>query len=377
MDHQIYDSGDQVAMQVEGGSFAVCLLLCGLPGSGKSTFVRDITGAAAGLGNSGQQQDDTLKVLSSKFDQIDSIEYDKVARHELDQQQHSNGEEAEEFESSDLDAWRKSRTKALEILTRKLGAHFTADDSHSGSLLVILDDNFHLRSMRRDVYRTCQNVVKQRCELDGRIPTIGFCVVYFDTPLETCLERNSSRIGKEFIPDDVVVRMAASIEPPDENKPNASFERCHVTFDNSSGGQVGRYNGVIRCIHESTDNPVRPKSELSPEEQEQKKQDLLREREATRKNMTQQSDLLLRRLVGAVGRVEKNRSKDANATRKSIMDDIKCGDKIGDLSLERIALRFASAVTGNNKLNHWSDSDETPLIKAIHSSFHEFQDSRR
>lgn len=362
-------------MHVEEGSFAVCLLLCGLPGSGKSTFARDVASAGAGQGS--QQRDVSLKVLSSKFDQIDSIEYDKVARNELDQQQRPNCGGFEEFESNDLEAWRRSRTKALEILTQKLDAHFTTDGSHSESLLVMLDDNFHLRSMRRDVYRTCQNFLKQQYALDGRIPTIGFCVVYFDTPLETCLERNSSRIGKECIPEAVVVRMAASIEPPDESKPNASFERCHVTIDNSSGDQdTGRYFGAIKCICESIDDPVEPKSELSPEEQEQKEQDLLREREATRTNMTQQSDLLLRRLVGAVGRVEKNRSKDANATRKSIMEDVKSGDTIGDLSPEGIALRFASAVTGN-KLKHWPDSHESPLLEAIHTSFNEFQDSRR
>ena len=367
-------------MHVEEGSFAVCLLLCGLPGSGKSMFVREVSSAAAASGqeNAGRQRDDTLLVLSSKFDQIDSIEYDKVARYELGQQQRSNG--GEEFDSNDLEAWRKSRTKALEILTQKLDAHFTTDESNnnnSTSLLVMLDDNFHLRSMRRDVYRTCQNVIKQQYALDGRIPKIGFCAVYFDTPLETCLERNSSRIGKECIPEDVVVRMAASVEPPDETKPNASFERRHVTIDNSSGDQdPGRYIDVIKCICESIGDPVKPKSELSPEEQEQRKQDLLREREATRRNVTQQSDLLLRRLVGAVGRVEKNRSKDANATRKLIMDDVKSGDAIGDLTLEGIALRFASAVTGN-KLNHWSDSHETPLLKAIHTSFNEFEDSRR
>lgn len=42
-------------------------------------------------------------------------------------------------------------------------------------------------------------------------------LVIMDTPLETCLKRNSTRIGKRLVPEDVIKRMYKSFKPYTEN----------------------------------------------------------------------------------------------------------------------------------------------------------------
>ena len=39
-----------------------------------------------------------------------------------------------------------------------------------------------------------------------------------DTPLETCLKRNSTRVGRRFVPEDVIKKMYKSFKPYTENE---------------------------------------------------------------------------------------------------------------------------------------------------------------
>ena len=43
-------------------------------------------------------------------------------------------------------------------------------------------------------------------------------LVIMDTPLETCLKRNSVRMGRKFVPEDVIKRMYKSFKPYTENE---------------------------------------------------------------------------------------------------------------------------------------------------------------
>ena len=43
-------------------------------------------------------------------------------------------------------------------------------------------------------------------------------LVIMDTPLETCLKRNSTRVGRRFVPEDVIKRMYKSFKPYTENE---------------------------------------------------------------------------------------------------------------------------------------------------------------
>ena len=43
-------------------------------------------------------------------------------------------------------------------------------------------------------------------------------LVIMDTPLETCLKRNSTRVGRRFVPEDAIKKMYKSFKPYTENE---------------------------------------------------------------------------------------------------------------------------------------------------------------
>ena len=118
----------------------IVLLLCGLPGAGKSRLVASLPSTAI------------------------PIEYDQV--------------QDDLLLDNSLEAWRTSRHVALEQLSQHLS---------SSSQLIVLDDNFYWRSMRKQVYQTCQQYLIQQ---QHPSPIIYLGIVWLDTPLDTCLQRN-------------------------------------------------------------------------------------------------------------------------------------------------------------------------------------------
>merc|ERR1712176_292636 len=83
------------------------------------------------------------------------------------------------------------------------------------------------------------------------------------------------------------------------------------------------------CLQKSLQSPIPPKNQLSQEEMARLEEQRTQQREETLKCQTQRIDQLLRKLVGAVGRADKKRSREANEARKSIMEGIrKRGDAI-------------------------------------------------
>ena len=278
---------------------ASILLFCGLPGSGKSTVARDV---AQTFNKCGGDQADVV----TQMDKVVMIDYDAIAEKESSE---SGGISSDsQFTSNDLEAWRKSRITALDVLKKTLSVHFSNTNKDDSTLLVIMDDNFHLRSMRKEVYRACQELLVTTPDA-----IISFSIAYISAPLDVCLARNATREGKQHIPSHIITRMDATIEPPDESKPYASFEKFHVTIFNSTQNEIGGnlYNDIEQCINASLQSPIRAKKEYSAEQIAQAEQERERQRIETLKCKSQRIDLLLRKLVGAVGRVDKKRSKEA------------------------------------------------------------------
>ncbi|KAL7529076.1 hypothetical protein ACHAWF_002825 [Thalassiosira exigua] len=372
---------------------ASVLLLCGLPASGKSSFARKISALHrqhyCPLKNRTTSEDGRTTVTEedmpviSRFDEILLIDYDLIAQNELlcGKSEGENASDAlNQYDSNDLEAWRKSRIMALSTLKNALSSHL-AGGGDASSLLIIMDDNFHLRSMRRDVYRTCQVILTPQ-PIDQRpIRKIGFSTLYFSTPLEVCRERNGLRNGKECVPVDVINRMASTIEPPDETKPYASFECFHVSIDNSqitadakSAMEIGEtLRELDLCLHKALQSPIVPKTELSREELAQLEQQRMKQQEETRKCQMQRIDQLLRKLVGAVGRIEKKRSREANQTRKTIMDTIRKEDCLSDVSDEYITEHFMRLIHGADV--RWQDS-KSPITDSIKDALIQFQKER-
>ncbi|XP_051837565.1 L-seryl-tRNA(Sec) kinase isoform X2 [Antechinus flavipes] len=71
-------------------------------------------------------------------------------------------------------------------------------------LYLILDDNFYYQSMRYEVYQLARKY------------SSGFCQLFLDCPIESCLERNRQR--SKPVPDDTIQLMARKIESPNIQK---------------------------------------------------------------------------------------------------------------------------------------------------------------
>jgi tRNA uridine 5-carbamoylmethylation protein Kti12 len=353
---------------------ASIILLCGLPGSGKSSVAQNIVQAYSKCGD----DDDSVGVKEDEFsltqnDKVVIIEYDAIEQ-DIRQQQSIDGKYSSQFTSDDLDAWRKSRITALNVLKNTLSDHFCGsdNDNHASSLLIILDDNFHLRSMRRDIYRACQEFLTAA---SGAV--ISFSVAYIKTPLHVCLERNNLRRGKQNIPPDIITRMDATIEPPDDSKPYASFERFHVTIDNTASDlkfNQEMLHTIDQCVKTALQSPVEAKKELTSEEITQIQTEKEFQRQQTSKCQVQRIDLLLRRLVGAVGKVDKKRSKEANDTRKAIIEKVRSEHTTGGTSDENAVQQFACKMLGIDVAENWQSAN-CPLTNEIQHSFQEFLSS--
>ncbi|KAL3791902.1 hypothetical protein HJC23_010762 [Cyclotella cryptica] len=360
--------------------YASVLLLCGLPGSGKSTLARTLEFSSTNNYDKKLIIDyDEIALEETEQSLIAIVKSDLALRDQATEQGASTVDDGQNntadstlFDSNDLEAWRKSRIIAKRRLKDVLRAHFSSDEdisSRAKSLLIIMDDNFHLRSMRRDIYRTCQ-------EFLAELPTttIGFVTVYVSTPLEVCLAQNNKREGKQRVPEVVIRRMADAMEPPDPSKPYGSFERFHATIHNAGnnddshphhGTGASVMNQISQSLNDALSSPVLPKNELSAQEISQLEAEKVREREASLKCQMQRLDLLLRKLVGGVSRIDKSKSKSANEARKMILDSFKSCNLEG-ADDESVVREFMSLVLGDvNDL-------DCPLVHSFRQTIDDF-----
>lgn len=354
---------------------SVCCLM-GLPGCGKSTFAKSLHDVPQKC----------TSMLSSAYGEIYIIEYDAIAKEELiimrngDVDDGKDGNLQSTFDRKELDAWRKGRVLALEMLKGSLITQLTGGGNEPGiPTLIVLDDNFHLRSMRRDIYQTCQEIINMHPE--GKV---GFSVIHFNTPLELCLRRNERRSGNDRVPQDVIIRMANIIEAPDESKSSASFERFHVSIDNAdcdicdTTDTKGRHfiDEIRRCLEVSLESPIAPKSELSQEQIAQLEHQKILEKEETLKCEIQRIDQLLRKLVGAVGRVDKKRSREANEIRRSMLEMIREHGDMVDMSDAHIVRNFACTILDIDSHSEWRYLDND-LVDSMKVAYQDYENDSR
>jgi hypothetical protein len=167
--------------------------------------------------------------------------------------------------------------------------------------------------------------------------------------------------------------MASILEPPDKTKPSASFERFHVSIDNADDifDNTKERNIIHECLRLSLQSPILPKNELSQEQISQLEHHRIRERDETLKCEIQRIDQLLRKLVGAVGRVEKKRSREANEIRKSMLEMIRQHDVV-DLGHDYIIRHFACSILGAELNSDWHYLDN-PLVLSIKDAYQQFE----
>lgn len=377
------------------GCSASVLLLCGLPGSGKSTLASSVV--------------EHYTEESSMFINVKYIEYDSIASNlceeygddgdisttrartststnsaqidDLENERQENttrSTSSNAFTDQDLKAWRETRNVALHLLEielssalenalgRERSGKVICHDPHR--VLIIMDDNFHLRSMRRDVYKKCQEFIVQStpstCSNANSL-SIGLSTVFVNTPFDDCIANNEKRLGTpQYIPPITITAMKNTLEPPDSEKTN--FENYFIDTLEWNVSTNAFYQRLDECLFSSVlKHPIEPPPPAKSLEQ------LEKERLATLQSRLHRVDLVLRSLVGATCRTNKTFAKSANEARKRILQE--CKDKCNVVDDDMlIAQRFNNIV-----LQHAGSNECEKIRLAIHETIHSLRESAK
>jgi tRNA uridine 5-carbamoylmethylation protein Kti12 len=198
------------------------VLVCGLPGAGKSTLCRhiarlleveeeevDAADTAAGDGADADADADAhhpVVVRIIEYDQLmmmsstSTPNTDDDVPHDDDDQPDGQNQN-----NNNLAAWHAARATALEQLQEHIRMVAEMEDHRPG--VTILDDNFYLRSMRKDVCR----VLQQYCT--STVLLLVFGIIWVDVPLPVCLARNAARDSSSVDPH-VIRRMHERMQVP-------------------------------------------------------------------------------------------------------------------------------------------------------------------
>ena len=299
----------------------IVILLSGLPASGKSTLARR-------LKERFNIDDDCVKE-GAKVDgavyRLLHIEYDSIEESLFSSgDMISNGRDDGFNQARRRDAWNQARQNAVDRMEQHIQklmadgdfeSHLALGPSKSLSekrdSIILMDDNFHLRGMRKKIHRV---LLKYR--------PIRFGILHLETPVDTCLQRNYKRSGRRQIPSDIILKMSTNFEPPRAIWELSSAKRI-VNYDvaGSNSTVESKFEEIVEFI-ENCPTIVNFPSENDHKMFVKKKE---ADRAKTRKNQTHILDQLLRSYVGRISSFDKTLAKNANSARKKVMEEFKAG----------------------------------------------------
>ncbi|KAG7492657.1 hypothetical protein MATL_G00017000 [Megalops atlanticus] len=172
------------------------------------------------------------------------------------------------------DTWaRFARIVQDQRVSLTAGSHPYLSHGDTGPLIVLLDDNFYYRSMRYEVYQLARKF------------SVGFCQLYLQCPVKSCVTRNQGRNCP--LPDDVIVEMATRIQPPNPDK--NPWEQNSLTLASTDEFSQEDIEMVMTLFVAALDNPLSPVQDNT----EQKEAD----RQRCASSIVHQADQACRRLV--------------------------------------------------------------------------------
>uniref|UniRef100_G1PYM2 Phosphoseryl-tRNA kinase n=1 Tax=Myotis lucifugus TaxID=59463 RepID=G1PYM2_MYOLU len=137
----------------------------------------------------------------------------------------------------------------------------------------VRDDNFYYRSMRYEVYQLARKY------------SLGFCQLFLDCPLETCVQRNGQRPGA--LPAETIRLMRGKMEEPNPEKNAWEHNSLTVRSPACSAVASPELTGLLLAALENPVNRVED-NEIQPCESD---------RIICSTNTLHQADQTLRRIV--------------------------------------------------------------------------------
>jgi predicted kinase len=352
------------------------VLVCGLPGAGKSTICRRIVKEYGGTaaadtadGTTAEDDEDTTAAgtTTGSHRLVHVIEYDQLMRMDSTstppQQQHPPSPDGDNNDDDDhhFAAWHSARTMALEQLRQRIrdvAVGFTAarkaaemcssngdsgrgssSSSSSSSFLTILDDNFYLRSMRKDVCRTLQQLQEeflfeeqQQQEQQPQQPMnvlLLFGSVFVDVPVAICLDRNAARAvdrRRQQVPPHVIQRMHERMQVP-LGTDTYYWDRCtfRLTYHRDDVAEEEDYtrksaappwtdDAQWQSLHEFVQNGLQPIPYPRHDNHQQPQQ-----QDDTTTNLAQRRDVYWRSCVSTIARQWPPLARLANQARRQCL----------------------------------------------------------
>jgi tRNA uridine 5-carbamoylmethylation protein Kti12 len=249
-------------MAIDDDTSVTVILFGGLPASGKSTLARTLQNH-----------------VSSSSRKIIHLEYDA-----FEDQIASNQQKKDR-----IAAWNQARQRAIQHLQDIVQQEQESCPKQARPLLVLMDDNFHLRGMRKQIHRFLLNY-----------QPINFGIIWMETPLKLCLQRNQCR--DRPIPEDVVYKMHQTLEPP-----CARWEQCWIASTEATSTET-----IVAFIQNCS-----PIQDLPPDKIDSEKQE--RDRIKTLENQRHSWDKLLRSWVSSICKFDKRLARSTNKARKGLL----------------------------------------------------------
>ena len=210
------------------------------------------------------------------------------------------------------EAWNGARRVAL----KQLEEHLLTPGKPRIPRIFFMDDNFHLRGMRKQIHR-----------LLLAYKPIRFGILWMQVTLEECIVRNQNR--KRQVPSDVIEKMIQSIETP-----RAAWEAYWLKVDPRTP-----LEDVIAFIDGCLDIVDLPDS-IDEEQQEA-------DRQSTLASQSSNLDKMLRGWVRKVALYDKSLALQANEARKEVMKEGK--HDVVDRSAHDMCAQFVSFIVPDDE----------------------------
>ncbi|OEU16190.1 hypothetical protein FRACYDRAFT_238778 [Fragilariopsis cylindrus CCMP1102] len=363
------------------GDSTTVILLAGLPASGKSSLAQK-------LRKQFDYHNNTCTTDDCHRRRLIHIEYDVL---EEDLLLLSSTEEYEETSNNDdtcwknrrRDAWNQARQIAIEQMEKEMQSETVINDDSSSrrstNTIILMDDNFHLRGMRKQIHRSLLRYQQQQQSTSLNM-NLRFGTLYIKTPINICLERNRVRSGRRRVPDDVIIKMDAAFEPPrtawevdssmtinynNNNNNNVNNNNC-VSSEHDDDNEYDEcfttktIDNIIKFIVE--DCPIIIDTTTTIAEIEGKS---VADRTKTLENQIHNLDKLLRSCVGRVAKFDKSYAGAANMGRKQLMQDFKAVPVVGTTTTTT-NVNFNTSTSGmTNNNNEHDNSTIRSQLKGI------------